>query len=253
MVTSNSPTVLESSTMTVFTEPSNIRIFWGLCFFLYSNISYEVNNTVSKRLGKPPQNQLYRVDSWSKMLPPPFFFFRCIYASLKWISFKKRLKFLLPLQTLNIVPATWETSFLKTCWWTKQQTCTIPHFSACNNPAFFQTPTIYLYEDLHLTRTIRSQRLCNRKDVSLKNIKPQKSSFYSRLFRFMVKLPLCLPPILNELVCLYFFLCFREIFNLAADSRVDQALQKTWTKASLNMHISHPLWIICTIFVISSL
>lgn len=27
MVTSNSPTVLESSTMTVFTEPSNIRIF----------------------------------------------------------------------------------------------------------------------------------------------------------------------------------------------------------------------------------
>lgn len=39
MVTSNSPTVLESSTMTVFTEPSNIRIFWGLCFFLYSNIS----------------------------------------------------------------------------------------------------------------------------------------------------------------------------------------------------------------------
>lgn len=40
IVTRSSPTVLESSTITVFTDPSSIRIFWGLCFFLYSKISY---------------------------------------------------------------------------------------------------------------------------------------------------------------------------------------------------------------------
>ena len=39
IVTRSSPTVLESSTITVFTDPSSIRIFWGLCFFLYSKIS----------------------------------------------------------------------------------------------------------------------------------------------------------------------------------------------------------------------
>lgn len=39
IVTSSSPTVLESSTMIVLTAPSNILIFWGLCFFLYSRIS----------------------------------------------------------------------------------------------------------------------------------------------------------------------------------------------------------------------
>lgn len=39
IVTSSSPTVLESSTMMVLMAPSNILIFWGLCFFLYSRIS----------------------------------------------------------------------------------------------------------------------------------------------------------------------------------------------------------------------
>ena len=39
IVMSMSVTVLESSTMTVFTVPSNIRIFRGLCFFLYSMVS----------------------------------------------------------------------------------------------------------------------------------------------------------------------------------------------------------------------
>lgn len=39
MVMSMSVTVLESSTMTVFTVPSSIRIFRGLCFFLYSMVS----------------------------------------------------------------------------------------------------------------------------------------------------------------------------------------------------------------------
>lgn len=40
IVISMSLTILESSTMTVFTVPSNMRIFRGLCFFLYSKVSY---------------------------------------------------------------------------------------------------------------------------------------------------------------------------------------------------------------------
>lgn len=40
IVTSSSPTVLESSTMIVLTAPSSILIFCGLCFFLYSRISW---------------------------------------------------------------------------------------------------------------------------------------------------------------------------------------------------------------------
>lgn len=43
IVTSSSPTVLESSTMIVLTAPSSIFIFWGLCFFLYSSMSYDPN------------------------------------------------------------------------------------------------------------------------------------------------------------------------------------------------------------------
>lgn len=42
MVMSMSLTILESSTMTVFTVPSNIRILSGLCFFLYSSVSYKM-------------------------------------------------------------------------------------------------------------------------------------------------------------------------------------------------------------------
>lgn len=41
MVTSSSPTVLESSTMIVLIAPSSILIFCGLCFFLYSKTSCE--------------------------------------------------------------------------------------------------------------------------------------------------------------------------------------------------------------------
>lgn len=57
--------------------------------------------------------------------------------------------------------------------------CTIPHFSACNNPVFFQLPAIYLYEDLHPTRTIHSQRLWNRRDSLLKSIKPHNTNMVS--------------------------------------------------------------------------
>lgn len=39
IVMSMSVTVLESSTITVFTVPSNMRIFRGRCFFLYSMVS----------------------------------------------------------------------------------------------------------------------------------------------------------------------------------------------------------------------
>ncbi len=39
MVISMSLTIFESSTMTVLTVPSNMRIFRGLCFFLYSRVS----------------------------------------------------------------------------------------------------------------------------------------------------------------------------------------------------------------------
>lgn len=39
IVTSSSPTVLESSTMMVLMAPSSILIFCGRCFFLYSRIS----------------------------------------------------------------------------------------------------------------------------------------------------------------------------------------------------------------------
>lgn len=41
MVISMSLTILESSTMTVFTVPSSMRIFRGLCFFLYSSVSWK--------------------------------------------------------------------------------------------------------------------------------------------------------------------------------------------------------------------
>jgi len=39
MVINMSLTIFESSTITVFTVPSNMRIFRGLCFFLYSRVS----------------------------------------------------------------------------------------------------------------------------------------------------------------------------------------------------------------------
>lgn len=45
MVMSMSLTILESSTMTVFTVPSNMRIFRGLCFFLYSRVSWQTEQT----------------------------------------------------------------------------------------------------------------------------------------------------------------------------------------------------------------
>lgn len=49
IVTSSSPTVLESSTMMVLTAPSNILIFWGFCFFLYSRISCSKTKGREKR------------------------------------------------------------------------------------------------------------------------------------------------------------------------------------------------------------
>jgi hypothetical protein len=77
IVTRSSPTVLESSTITVFTDPSNIRIFWGLCFFLYSKISYSTSHThVSHSVGQQTTDLDTFLWTMSLQQPPISSFFQ---------------------------------------------------------------------------------------------------------------------------------------------------------------------------------
>lgn len=59
IVTSSSPTVLESSTMMVLMAPSSILIFWGRCFFLYSRMSCQRSETEA---GKKSSKKSERVE-----------------------------------------------------------------------------------------------------------------------------------------------------------------------------------------------
>lgn len=54
---SMSLTILESSTITVFTVPSNMRILRGLCFFLYSRVSWQREETHEELCVTEGQNE----------------------------------------------------------------------------------------------------------------------------------------------------------------------------------------------------
>lgn len=70
MVTSSSPTVLESSTRMVLIAPSSILIFCGRCFFLYSKISW----------GKKKRENL--VSGWAAGRDPRTYAVKCFSHSI---------------------------------------------------------------------------------------------------------------------------------------------------------------------------
>lgn len=150
MVISMSLTILESSTMTVFTVPSNMRIFRGLCFFLYSKVSYETkdewltnlleSNDINGKNEHPHKNTACISSSSTQISHQTHFFISlCTYHS----SFCSVLK----LKAIS----SFYSAFVSQC--------NSPHSLTCSSPGPFQHPARCLSLGLHRTEKARSRWL----------------------------------------------------------------------------------------------